>query len=304
LRINSMFVRIFSVSMVGLLPAYTFLSASINNDNLLITIGGMILYLATKANHAKTSLLIGFLLGLALLTKLTAVIYIALVMLLLLNRLLGRSLSVSSAALHLLLIGIPALSVSLPWFVRNLYTYGDFTAETVANIPQHWDSMYNAFIRTLSVMQQSFWAVSGIYNNVTFLPMIGVYLTCLAIAGICYAMLAKDESFWNVFDIRSKNFIAAAAVAILVNLVLVARFGILYNQGQGRFLFPLLIPISLFMAIGIMFIGVEKRTGNAAVHAVGLFATYLLAFTGFSLAVPFDSTLHVVGSLVMPVVAL
>jgi hypothetical protein len=303
LRINSIFVRIFTVSMVGLLPTYTFLSSSINNDNLLITIGGIILYLMTKENQAKMSLLIGFLLGLALLTKLTAVVYIALVIFLFLNRLVSKSLPLSSVAVHMILIGMPAFFVSLPWYIRNLYIYGDITAEKVANIPMLWDSIYTALIRTLVVMQQSFWAAAGIYNNVVFLPTIGICLTYLAIAGICYGVISKTESFWNILDVRNNYFIAAISMAIVVNLILVARFGILYNQGQGRFLFPLLIPISLFMAVGITFFGIEKRTSNAALHAVGFFATYILAFTGFSLAVPFDGTLHVVGFLASPLLA-
>ncbi len=74
----------------------------------------------------------------------------------------------------------------------------------------------------------------------------------------------------------------AMALTIVLNLILVVRFGFLYNQGQGRFLYPMLIPISIFMASGIKSISDSKK---AFVHAIGFLVSYLLSFTGFSLAV-------------------
>ncbi len=72
------------------------------------------------------------------------------------------------------------------------------------------------------------------------------------------------------------------ALAIIVNVILILRFGFLYNQGQGRFLYPMLIPISVFIATAINAIFDTKK---AYVHAIGLLVSYLLSFTGFSLGV-------------------
>jgi hypothetical protein len=62
----------------------------------------------------------------------------------------------------------------------------------------------------------------------------------------------------------------------------VVRFGWLYGQGQGRFLFPVLIPISVFIAVGLKLLGAD-RLNRAHVHAVGFLSAYALSFTGFSL---------------------
>ncbi len=75
------------------------------------------------------------------------------------------------------------------------------------------------------------------------------------------------------------------ALAVIINFALVVRFGFLYNQGQGRFLYPMLAPISVFIAVGIKLMMGSKCPQNAHIHAIGFFVAYLLSFTGFSLAV-------------------
>jgi hypothetical protein len=73
------------------------------------------------------------------------------------------------------------------------------------------------------------------------------------------------------------------ALTILVNLSLVFRFGMLYDQWQGRFLLPLLAPISLLLAIGLRVFPVFDLK-SSRVHLVGFFVTYVVSFTFYSLA--------------------
>jgi hypothetical protein len=77
LRIPDEFAWIFIMAMVCLLPTYTFVSATINNDNLLVTVGGGLLCLmANREQTLKHSISLGLLLGLALLTKQSAIVFI------------------------------------------------------------------------------------------------------------------------------------------------------------------------------------------------------------------------------------
>lgn len=283
LHLKEIFIRIFVISMVCLLPTYTFLSSVINNDNLLITMGGGILYLLSSKRSFRSSILMGILLGLALLTKLTAVIYIFVIAGLLFTQWMKRSLSFSSASTHFVLIIMLAAIIWLPWAVRNLNVYGDITAESIANNPAHWPSIFHAIVATQNMINESFWAVSGIYNDIGFLPHIGIYVACFAIIGILYGMLSSRKPLYEFFTGDKGSFMTAMALAVPVNMVLALRFGVLYMQGQGRFLFPMLIPISLFTAIGIALLGVVNYSKRAHIHIIGFFIFHVLSFTSFSL---------------------
>src|SRR5207247_8997280 len=75
LRITDQAVWLFVMAMVCLLPTYTFVSAAINNDNLLATLGGgMFCLMARREPPRKASLALGLVLGLALLPKQCAIV--------------------------------------------------------------------------------------------------------------------------------------------------------------------------------------------------------------------------------------
>jgi 4-amino-4-deoxy-L-arabinose transferase-like glycosyltransferase len=292
---DSDFVKVFTVSMVCLLPTYTFLSSAINNDNLLIALGSLILYCIAKESHWRKSALMGALLGIALLTKLTAIIYIFLIIFISVYLFIKGLLSLKAVIAKLAFTFTPAFIIASPWYIRNIYVYGNITAENVANIPKHWDSLFQAIQQTQHILQESFWSISGIFNNVIFFPSAGIYLTYLASAGLLCGLFSKSNALWSFLDGHGRAFIIATSAAIVVNLVLVLRFGFLYNQGQGRFMFPLLIPIALLLSIGIQLLSLGKHLKYAPIHAVGFFSIYVLSFTGFSLSMPPDSKLHAVG---------
>jgi 4-amino-4-deoxy-L-arabinose transferase-like glycosyltransferase len=284
LNVYDVFIKIFVVSMISLLPTYTFLSSVINNDNLLITIGSGILCLVIQPKASlKNSALIGILLGLGLLTKLTVVVYIPLIVFILLIGLVRRTISWSTIP-HIILSIVIAALIWAPWAWRNWNVYGSITAEELANVLYQWKSVFHAVLATLKYVQRSFWAVSGIYNNIdVFYPIIGQIVFYLAMIGLLHGLLSKREKL-SFLALKNINILIASALAILINLMLVFRFGILYAQGQGRFLFPLLIPFSLLMAIGLRMFSVSDSE-KSHIHITGFFITYAMSFTSFSLAI-------------------
>ncbi len=283
LNVHDTFIKTFVVAMVSLLPAYTFFSSVINNGNLLVAIGSGILYLAVQPKTSiKKSVLMGILLGLGLLTKLTAVVYIILIVLIFLAGLIRKTTGLAAIPRLILPIILAALIWS-PWAWRNWNLYGSITAEEVANVLYRWKSVVMAIRNTLEYMQKSFWAVSGIHNNISsFYPIIGKHIFYFAIIGLFYGLFSKREKLIHIVQ-KNSNFIIASALTIFINLILVFRFGLLYRQGQGRFLFPLLIPISLIMAMGLRMFSVFNSE-NSHIHLTGFFITYTLSFTSFSLA--------------------
>ena len=283
LGVQDLLLRIFTMGMVCLLPTYTFLSSSINNDNLLITLSGLIFLLTVRNQSFRNSLLIGVLCGVALLTKATALIVLLGVVAWLITRWIRGFQSLSATVFHLLLICIPALLIWAPWAFRNFNLYGDVIGHSAAGIPVKWPSVFHAFRYTLVDVKASFWSVSGIHNSVRFLPFIGIHITYFAILGFVRALIVRNIAFRDYVNNKGVDFMISMAVAIAFSIALVLQFGFEYGQGQGRFLFPLLIPISLLTAFGISFLGI-RTLPRMHIHFTGLFIAYVLCFTVFSFA--------------------
>jgi hypothetical protein len=309
LRPSDEAVRSFALGLVCLLPTYAFLSSMLNNDNLLISLGSAVVLLSLRTfetdlgNHQRIRrlLFLGFVLGLALLTKLTAVIYLAWIGGLALSTVgtglrapLPRTSPAAGPALSLRIvvrtIGPPLLSAAVaalmwaPWGWRNVVIYGSLTAETVANVPRNWDSTRQAVLGTLHYMHHSFWSVSGIYNNVRgAYPRIGLGISIAATGGWLVG-LARRWRETVLLAGRQMGITIAMILATSVNVLLVLRFGVLYGQGQGRFLFPLLLPITLLLGVGMRAYRVLSEN-QARLHLAGMQITYLVSFTAYSLAV-------------------
>jgi hypothetical protein len=304
-------VRSFALGLVCLLPTYAFISSSLNNDNLLIALGSAVLLLSldlTKpdlpgSDRLKRSLLLGFVLGLALLTKLTAVVYLAWLGGLFLI-VVGRACSapVLSSRYHdretvvappkwtvlvrhaipfLITIAVAALMWA-PWSWRNLVIYGSLTAEAVANVPREWPSTGHALSASLHYMHNSFWSVSGIYNNVhgTY-HRIGIGISLIAAGGWLVGFAKRGKEALLLAG-RQIGITLAMILAIFVNAALVLRFGVLYGQAQGRFLFPLLLPIALLLGTGLRLPQILP-VDRARIHLAGIQIVYLVSFTAYSL---------------------
>jgi hypothetical protein len=198
-------------------------------------------------------------------------------------------------------VGALALLVLSPWVARNLAVYGSATAEAAGNALFDWDALWrhpavtavitftpeHPWLRLCLIvpvllleMFLTFWAISGFHNNVHFIfPFIGPVLAFVAL-----------RSFWRLWrSARSsslfeggldKPYLVAMMVAIGVNMALVMRFGLLYFQPQGRFLFPMLVPLALLMGLGVR----QWHKRDSAAHLAGFFLAYSCSFVGYSLA--------------------
>lgn len=273
------FVRIFIFSMVALLPTYTFLSSVVNNDNLIVPIGaGMMCLLAGRKPSLKSSALIGILFGVGLLTKPTAIVFAPLIVLALLMKL--RRAGARSFLLHLSLSLIPAFLLWAPWAWKTWTTYGSVSGIRGVD-PFSWGTAIPVIRGELWEINKTFWAVSGTYNDVySFYPVGGVLLSSLALAGLLYGLLSKRERLMTLAR-KDAAIMVAAAFAVLINLIFILV--LMFNRGQGRFLFPLLIPVSLLMALGLRMFS-SSEAAISRIHVSGFFITYTLSFTCFSLS--------------------
>jgi 4-amino-4-deoxy-L-arabinose transferase-like glycosyltransferase len=281
LEITEPFVQIFVMAMVCLLPTYTFVSAMVNNDNLLATLGGAILcVLARREQTVRRALLLGLVLGLALLTKQSAVVFLpAIVLLALLDSLRQRTRWVTGLWHLGIIFGIAALLYG-PWALRNWRVYGTFTPEYIPTTLKVWPSFVYGVASACHHLLKTFWAVSGISNDVAYpFPVPGMMLLVLFVVGLLRGWLSEQRA--DPLNLAANRpVLAAFLLAILVNVALVLRFGYLMGMGQGRHLFPLLVPIALILAAGLRSIPLR----NLQLHTVGFWTTYAVAFVVFSLS--------------------
>ncbi len=284
LGVTDGFVRTLTVGLVALLPTYTFLSSMINNDNLLIAFGSAILWLAAMPRRGVgQSILLGFVLSVALLTKLSAVVYLPLIALIAFAAVRdgqSRGRAILAAVLPLVI----ACVVLSPWVMRNIELYGSLTGESAANNVHHWKSIFHGLFKVGSSIQDTYWAVSGIYNNVGYPYFtLGRHISYIAMAGLLFGLFRKRRELVALVPGRAAMMIVFI-IAILINLALVFRFGLLYAQGQGRFLYPLLLPISLLLGMGGRMLPVTEHR-EAEFHSAGFLIIYCVSFVFSSLAV-------------------
>ncbi|MFQ5628402.1 MAG: DUF2142 domain-containing protein [bacterium] len=283
LAITDFFAKSVVMSMVCLLPTYAFLSSAINNDNLLLALGSVFLFVVVQqCSTMKHAALAGTLLGLLLLTKLSAIVYVAFFVILTIVRLV-REPQNKPAILgsHILTLMLAAL-IFAPWMARNVLVYGSLTALDAAIVQKEWPSLMVALQTTLEYMQRSFWAVSGVTNNVaSIFPWLGRLVSYLAVGGLFYRSIRKRTILPQCGREHTGIFFAIA-LATIVNIALVFEYGILYDQGQGRFLFPSLIPVSLIFAYGLKAFAIVDSS-NSHITCAGFFAVYLIAFMIYSL---------------------
>jgi len=291
LKIKDNLIRTFTIVMIALLPTLVFLSSSVNNDNLLITFGGCILYLLTKKFEVKVTLLLGFILGIALVTKQQTIIYYVSIGIILLIRWLKGIISLKFLISRCLII----LSISSPlyilWSLRNMIVYGNISGWGEAS--KFSIGTFNTFFlidyanHALFFIRATFWAAAGITNNFWYNSLLGYWLFIFSLFGFIYCLLYKRQKLLRVL-IEGNYYIVSMLISSILLFCMTVIYGIVYSTeggftGQGRYLFPMIIPTSLLMAIGISCIPfVKKFKYNYFLIAI-IFSIYAIGFTYSSL---------------------
>jgi 4-amino-4-deoxy-L-arabinose transferase-like glycosyltransferase len=246
------------MGLVAFTPQFLFLSASINNDNLVILIASWVLVLLASwlSSPGLPSWLqvvtLGILLGLAALAKLSGVLLWPLAA--------GTMTWLAWRARNLrwlILAGLAVLGLALAlsgwWFVRNQILYGDITGTAVhlqvmGRTPRSLPYPWSAILAEFNGLRYSFWALFGWFNVLAPDPFYWI-LDGLAILGL---------AGFVVFSIRSLRHSPRSTREIVVLLIvwlgLVAvallRWTIMALASQGRLLYPAFAAIALILVVG------------------------------------------------------
>lgn len=266
-----------TTAFVAFIPMHIAMTAAVNNDALAeLLIAGILLVsllrLHDRLPRRTFAIASGVLYGLGLLTKTT--VYPAIAYLLLAEvghwqrcpePVEGMEKLATSKSMLLALLSIPiALAVSAWWFIRNAVVYGDLdvfglkrhdmvvagqprTADWIAQHGWHayWDRAWNFTFK-------SFWGVfgwMGVFMDQRIYTGLGI-LTLVAVIGCAWFLI---RSVRNPGRLSNRQWASLGLLAL--SIVLTAGTYVWYNftfvQHQGRYLFPALVPMALFAALGI-----------------------------------------------------
>jgi 4-amino-4-deoxy-L-arabinose transferase-like glycosyltransferase len=270
-------IALAAMAFAALLPMNVALSGAISNDPLLFALCTWATALMVRAIErewpVKDAVLIGVLMGLASLTKTTAIALIPV----LLTALYG---SRAASPKSLLRVGATAIVLAvllpLPWWLRNQSLYGDPLALKAFNEAFAGSPQAAMFINELGAATywkdwvgwwtaRSFIGVFG-YMDI-FLPN-ETYTALLVLLGL--AMTAGIV--WLAKHPSQPNARMRWPIWVLVGVIIVLflRFNAQFFQGQARYLFPAIGGFGLMAGAAAGWL--KPKFLGAAILALGLIA--------------------------------
>lgn len=267
---------------VAFLPMRSAIAGSVSNDALAELVATLLLL--TMVQILRTgfrkgqALLLGFLLGLALLTKMTLYGYLPLALLV---ALLSPSQGKNGNSSRLRLLGLTlavALLISGWWFVRNALVYGGTDLfglqrhdQVVTGQPRLEQLDGAALSYFGSTLFKSFWGQfgwMGILIDERLYFVLGL-LSALAAFGLVL-FLGRVVLGKGALSPHQKASLAAMGLALAVVVAQLVLYNLTFIQAQGRYLYPALLPIALFFLLGL-------RELMAPVHARLLLALSIVS---------------------------
>lgn len=261
---------------VAFLPTYSYISATIRNGVLATFLCSLGFYFCAKAFGKSDGWdsrwgWIGIIGGLAVISKLTAIGFVAGT---------GLAILVTAQSWRMLVrragwFGLGFLLVAGWWFARNWLVYGHpvmvvetgfQSAHAGMDFLPHLRSMWIVIFKT-------FWAVFGRINEIYFQD---IYRFFWWFSGIAFLGLIRYAA-QRRHDI-STGLMTCLTGAIAASFALTTYYAYNYDSDQGRYLFPVLIPIATFITVGFGAL-VPSRYHQWALYSV------LIALAGVNMLV-------------------
>jgi 4-amino-4-deoxy-L-arabinose transferase-like glycosyltransferase len=259
-------------AFIAFLPQHVAILGSVNNDALGWLIADIILLasLMYVQDSRIRPWMLGLMVGVALVTKATAYIMAAVALLAVLLRWRRSSTAPRVLVREAALLLIPALLIGGLWWLRNVDVYGfpdvmGLAAHDAVVIGQPRTAEgidrlgFSAYVREgLNTTFNSFWGQFGWMG----VPLPSRYYLAIqialiaAFAGLLIALLRQRRSAVNPSDelqsvwIRRDQGLLLGTTAAL-SVVAFLYYNTEFQQFQGRYLYPLLIPLAAILALGV-----------------------------------------------------
>ncbi|MCB0213640.1 MAG: glycosyltransferase family 39 protein, partial [Anaerolineae bacterium] len=256
---NHPHLALVAMAFVAFNPMFLFISASINNDNLITLLASLILLnLTTFASASKTRLsdfvMLGILTGLAMLTKVSGLGLLGLVGLTLLIMGFRQRPWWYTAILGNGIIGGLALAIAGWWYWRNFQLYGDWTGtEMMVSMmgARPVPPTAGQLLSEVPGLMRSFWGLFGYFSVPlpAFLYLIFNAVLLLGLAGLAVALLRPDRraALFSPQFRRTWPILLAWLVVLVIGFV---QWTMRTPATQGRLLFPALASLAIFWTVG------------------------------------------------------
>jgi len=237
-------------------PQFLFTNAAVNNDGLLTALCSvsmlLCVLLVTRGPSTRSYVLLGVVVGLAALTKLTGLGLLAPVLVVL--AMVCQRCSLREAVKGGVIVVGLVLLIAGWWYVRNWLLYGDFAGmsmffQALGDTPGRgltWDM----FVEELEGFRLSYWAVFGWFNVLAGRWVYGFFdvLVFAAVMGIPLAL---------VRGLKKRSTVSFSALLVMaVWMVVVGAGYVRYNQlidaATGRLAFPAICCVSVLLAWGLV----------------------------------------------------
>lgn len=264
-----------ATAFAALLPMNVALSGAISNDPLLVCLSSWVLALLAKMLRdgwsKKLGIVAAVLVGLALLTKTTA---LALLPVLLVGMALLPNETLKTRGVRALGLCALAVLIALPWLIRNQNLYGDpfaikafnaaFTGNPKASFFIEKMGAANYWRQDLYATMCSFFGVFGYWD--VWMPsavynLMGVMLACFVVGW--YLSLRPNPDQKQVHLVNGLFLFLIAALFI--------RFNMQYFQAQGRYIMPALGPIAVGIGCAVSYFSKKRALMVATVLATMMF---------------------------------
>lgn len=262
--------QLLTLATVAAIPQFTFLSASLSNDNMIIVLSTAVLYylalLLTRSDREAIMwwewVILGLLLGLAALSKLQG---------------LGLGVLAGIVILFLawrrqtwrpVLLGMPilaglALLVAGWWYWRNYALYGEIfgiqhllTITGLRDAPPTWNGLRGE----MRGLRYSFWGIFGWFSILmpTWFYSILDGVTILGLSGAGFVYLGGRWSRQRLRD-GVTGIHLLQVIWILMSLMLIAYWISIADGAQGRLIFPAIGAFGLVLVSGLDYWSAQTR---------------------------------------------
>ena len=277
-------IALLAAALVAFNPMILFINASANNDNLLMLLATVTLWLladelmAGKPGvHPGRTLLLGFLLGMAALTKVSGLMLLPIAALAL-TITAWRQRNWRSWLLRGLMLAAAVAIIAGWWYVRNWQLYGDpFGTARMALIAGSRPEGFGLadLLREWPSFWYADWGVFGAFNVLAprWFCWLAAALVIAAAAGLTLrlvrAIRRRDLHTWPVHLVLS--------AFLLLTLIGIVRWSLMTPASQGRLLFGGASAIALYLATGVLsLIPLRRQTQTVAGISLLWFASALL----------------------------
>lgn len=272
------------LAVAALNPMLLYVGSSVNNDNLVVLLGTLLLLVLIRGLRTRftalTAAVVGLLWGAAALSKITGLLLLAPVAVAMLwsayrERRWSRWLALGVAALGV------GLLLSGWWFARNVSLYGElFGVERMLDIwgertAGEWDVA--TLVATLQYAQETFWARFG-YGQIVLPDVLYVPFVALTLLGVGGLLLRLREVTRAARERQSGAWLTLA-VAAVVFLAAFAYFMWRNPSGaNGRYIYPAIGALAAFVASGVARLPLQRVVRPATILIMSGIAIFSLAW--------------------------